>query len=93
LRTRRVVVAALLVVGAAGLVVLRAGVLGVSAVTRFDVRVRAAANSHRDRYGCGLMGRQRMDGRVRRRRSGLPSSQNRRDPARRLAFKRHCSSS
>jgi len=48
LSTRRVVVAALLVVGTAGLVVLRAGVLGVSAVTRFDVRVRAAANSHRE---------------------------------------------
>jgi len=48
LSTRRVVVAELLVVGAAGLVVLRAGVLGVSAVTRFDVRVRAAANSHRE---------------------------------------------
>jgi len=46
LSTRRVVVAVLLVVGAAGLVVLRAGVLGVSAATRFDLRVRAAADSH-----------------------------------------------
>jgi len=46
LSTRRVVVAVLLVGGAAGLVVLRAGVLGVSAVTRFDLRVRAAADSH-----------------------------------------------
>jgi len=45
LSTRRLV-AVLLVVGAAGLVVLRAGVLGASAVTRFDLRVRADADSH-----------------------------------------------
>ncbi len=36
----------LLVVRAAGLVVLRAGVLGLPAATRFDLRVRAAADSH-----------------------------------------------
>ncbi len=38
--------AVLLVVRAAGLVVLRAGVLGLPAATRFDLRVRAAADSH-----------------------------------------------